>query len=329
MSLLLLMLSLLQIVAIKGANETLPVCRNNRHIRGSWKINPELSKGKKSFQCCGFDSSDFLWNTKVCGSEAQNIRVPYSSGNVTFHVGDDACRCDSVDGTRTTVSKRETYEWIPDNCRLLEWNATQFCELLGDRKLIIYGDSIAIQIGSTMSALILQQGGKCGSQLVLAKDQHMKLDSVLYAYPTKSIVMINFGAHCAVENDAYFHDRWAALGCTLAADAHKENHTFVWWTNSGGGHLLCGASKEPLVNYQLWGLTKDSYHWFKFQMLDSLSKTYAASYDLPVMDLSPLYLRPDAHVFMKRIPDCFHYCLPGPLNIFANILLTRMFVGEL
>ena len=37
--------------------------------------------------------------------------------------------------TATTTIQIEKYEWMPGFCSLLKWNSTQFCELLGDRKV--------------------------------------------------------------------------------------------------------------------------------------------------------------------------------------------------
>jgi hypothetical protein len=34
--------------------------------------------------------------------------------------------------SQDAVSPREQYEWVPNTCQLLAWNATQFCQLLGE-----------------------------------------------------------------------------------------------------------------------------------------------------------------------------------------------------
>ena len=52
------------------------------------------------------------------------------------------------------LHKRETYQWKPNDCDLLKWNASLFCSLLGDRKLLLIGDSTMQQSALTLTAMI-------------------------------------------------------------------------------------------------------------------------------------------------------------------------------
>ena len=79
----------------------------------------------------------------------------------------------------------------------------------------------------------------------------------------------------------------------------------------------------------------DPFHWNLFPEFDSISKHHCALLRIPVLDMAPLYLRPDAHPSMNKVLmhkltdyDCLHYCLPGPLDIFAQILLTMLLNQE-
>jgi hypothetical protein len=53
--------------------------------------------------------------------------------------------------------------------------------------------------------------------------------------------------------------------------------------------------------------------------------TEAAKSRIHFFDTYPLYFRPDAHISEE---DCLHYCLPGALNVEANIFLTKLYTGE-
>ena len=46
---------------------------------------------------------------------------------------------------------------------------------------------------------------------------------------------------------------------------------------------------------------------------------------LGVIDMSPLYQRPDAHA----LDDCLHFCTPGPLDLFGELLMAALSNGEL
>jgi hypothetical protein len=46
------------------------------------------------------------------------------------------------------------YYWQPENCTLLRWNATQFCELLGNRTILLSGDSTMQQTASTLFSML-------------------------------------------------------------------------------------------------------------------------------------------------------------------------------
>lgn len=84
-------------------------------------------------------------------------------------------------------------------------------------------------------------------------------------------------------------------------------------------------SKLPLNNFQASKnkSIEDRSNWYLFPYFDNLSIKRSKLLDINVIDMSPLYYRIDAHA----IGDCLHYCIPGPLNLFAillfNILLTK------
>jgi hypothetical protein len=127
----------------------LPWCHSNNHTAGIWVRNTDNINVKKSFICCGGAQKDSL------GAPLDLEHVPgycYPTNTVaTFfergyleygsQCGDDCCRCDREENTRLIPNKRETYYWNPTSCRLQEWNATLFCELLGSRSILLMGDS--------------------------------------------------------------------------------------------------------------------------------------------------------------------------------------------
>jgi hypothetical protein len=62
-----------------------------------------------------------------------------NNGSIFDYSG--GCSCDITMNTRGIVSSREKYIWEPTSCSLLAWNSSQFCSLLGSRRILIIGDS--------------------------------------------------------------------------------------------------------------------------------------------------------------------------------------------
>lgn len=117
------------------------------------------------------------------------------------------------------------------------------------------------------------------------------------------------------------------------------------------GHVKCKTYKVPLntsEEVKTMNSKDDKYDWKHADEFDQrmealvtrirhrlehkpTSKLHStsSSSNLPsrvhFLDTYPLYFRPDAHVDEF---DCLHYCLPGALNIEANILLTKLYTGE-
>ena len=59
-------------------------------------------------------------------------------------------------------------------------------------------------------------------------------------------------------------------------------------------------------------------------------------HNISVIDMSQLYLRPDAHTGKKFLllnkkaaHDCLHYCIPGPVDLFGNIILMQFYTNQL
>ena len=70
----------------------------------------------------------------------------------------------------------------------------------------------------------------------------------------------------------------------------------------------------------------DRYHWNLEVDFDELSRNVSLEYGFEVLDMSPLYLRPDSH---PGGTDCLHFCIPGPLNLFSILLLQMLYNKEI
>ena len=112
---------------------------------------------------------------------------------------------------------------------------------------------------------------------------------------------------------------------------------------------MCDSFQHPIsaAEEQMLDLTLDPrgwvYHWELHPSFDQMAMQFAADLGMGVIDMSPLYLRPDAHIggttgngyhmllageqrgAAPEKMDCLHYCLPGPVDLF-NVLLLQALV---
>ena len=115
-----------------------------------------------------------------------------------------------------------------------------------------------------------------------------------------------------------------ALELSRPPPVHHADGMRVWATQQPGG---CGPGPSatfPTADFYRRGTT---FNWGNFSSYDDSAKAYLPQHSIPVLDLSPLYYRPEAHtqVFEHgfRALDCLHFCMPGPLDLFG-VLVQRM-----
>ena len=132
-----------------------PLCMKSEYKDGEWvlKKHHRSINIKKSFYCCPTSGDMNLLNddNRICDNEEEGSHVCwYTKGNPLYSTSvGRGCSCD-INLGRHQSHIRERYLWQPHNCRLLEWNATQFCNLLGDRNISMIGDSTMEQTAATL-----------------------------------------------------------------------------------------------------------------------------------------------------------------------------------
>eukprot|EP01036_Dinobryon_divergens_P023309 gene23309-31639_t len=250
---------------------------------------------------------------------------------------------------RDSVNDREAYDWVPEQCY---WEKTftgsQFCELLGKRRLLMIGDSLMHQLASTLINILKARGAPCLDQITFGVSSHLKYEANNPRHGVRfdanqnmrlffdqnsgaDICLINAGAHLSDGGDLY--DIWETISPWIKEFRATYNTTFVWVSQSYG-HLHCETFKEPISEFVPIGpeeFTADKYLWRNFPHFDNMSKDLAHIHNLGLLDISMLRLRPDGHK-ADRIAgqeDCLHWCFPGPLDVFPIILFNKLSVGEI
>lgn len=136
---------------------------------GTWKFagTPHTSQtiDTNTFQGRGSGSLFFHPSDGVT-----SLHHTYRSTEYMAQFGASSCICDQQ---RTHISHRESYHWSPASCRLPEWDAVEFCRLLGRRKILFIGDSTMMQAASTVMSMTTAAGGHCADQLAYYRNDFL------------------------------------------------------------------------------------------------------------------------------------------------------------
>eukprot|EP01031_Cornospumella_fuschlensis_P025480 gene25480-30762_t len=318
-------------------------CSLSEITKGRWVRNPNLMR--KAFTCCSWDSEDWK-NPQMhydCGKDdlsGQKLILMRGRTDINLPTGGYGCSCDRMHFQRFTVSERERWEWKTIGCETLQWNASQFCDLLGPRKVVFVGDSTMVQSGVTVANMI--RGGvvqgPCSPQIYIyrmntALDELNDLKTLLRNVQPH-VVVVGFGAHYhnvsthATEISLFFEEM----------DQFRKNHLankpMLIWKTINFPHFNCANFIRPTRVYPSRpDDVEDNYQWTDFFAFDDIATKAAHAHDFMVMNMSMLHLRPDGHPELNALPlaykggDCLHYCLPGPLNIVATMLFHVLYLN--
>lgn len=350
-------------------------CQNNQHagLEGEWVLNRKLAKTNddpsglepgKSFYCCddltskadrsGIESMDQNFCAPLMpvttATDSFDLKV-VMQGNSTYPspTGGHACFCSHRAGSKTIMTNQESYTWKPASCELSAWNGQEFCALLGDRTLLLSGDSTMYQCASTLMSMLAYSKANCTEQVYFGRSDYLYLrragekrfDEYVEDF-RPDIAVITAGAwlqdHGDLENVFREVDHYIAL---LKTKPDLKIPQFVWKTQNPG-HVKCSRFSHPIskdlfddmADYYKEKMVKpagvwtglDPYFWHMHPEFDSMAREWAAARSFPILDMSPLYLRPDSHSgkYDSTNTDCLHYCLPGPLDLFARVLLQML-----
>jgi hypothetical protein len=166
------------------------------------------------------------------------------------------------------------------------------------------------------------------------------------------ILIFSSGAH--IRSEHLFRNNWKLISKQIV-ELHGLFPTMkLIWKTQNPGHVECGKYDSPTTSYSKGNETLDIYNWNLYEDFDRISRqhvetlakhikelhqttsnssstTTAAAADktdnhnedvIRLLDVSPLYLRPDAHPHF--INDCLHFCMPGPLDLIAVLLLNML-----
>lgn len=311
------------------------ICTMDEFSRGEWVYNPK--KVKKDFICCS--------------PASQNVSVEVQSACKLQKVGTIFCGCDMAQKTQLTVNEREKWEWVPYNCEPLEYTPEKLCDLIGNRKISLGGDSLTGQNAEGLRAYL--HNTSCVNSFSTRLTQVWHIASQFPVSTTNAtgpiyhpvfelvkdrqvdIAIMNFGAW--YHNMSMYEQATKAIVADIKLARRKDSTKhiqFLWRTNSVG-HENCVDYHKPLppaamihnssatyYNKFFPGHDPLPYNWHLFALFDEYSKYAFKEIHVPWMDIAgPLALRPDMHVTNNA--DCLHSCAPGALDHIFNRMLMH------
>eukprot|EP00746_Dinoflagellata_sp_MGD_P159694 gnl/MRDRNA2_/MRDRNA2_86747_c0_seq11.p1 gnl/MRDRNA2_/MRDRNA2_86747_c0~~gnl/MRDRNA2_/MRDRNA2_86747_c0_seq11.p1 ORF type:complete len:380 (+),score=91.65 gnl/MRDRNA2_/MRDRNA2_86747_c0_seq11:73-1212(+) len=297
------------------ATEGKPLCKGREYVEGSWKLLAHTPP--KTFKCCSWDEGPGYWKHDLAKCQGAGRKFHQGPSGAKFiSIGGHGCMCDAQ---LDQVSKREMHVWQPSNCSLPSFNANKFCKALGNGKIHFFGDSQMQQAAATLMNMVI--GGHAEESKHCAPQMTFHLSDYLIGAPDERGEIAEFDKYDAdiyilglgawVHNRKKYADTLDIVAEKITKRQNQPNPpTFIWKTVSGAG---CGPINKIAVDHH-----DPSYTYDLFPTYDAMAREKLEPLGVKFVDLSPLYLRGDAHPVGQR--DCLHFCAPGPVDIFPRVL---------
>jgi hypothetical protein len=238
----------------------------------------------------------------------------------------------------------------------LRWDPDLFCHALRDRTILLLGDSTMHQAAYTLHEMIAFNStghGRCAHQVVFGRTDRLYPEDHQHNFRSfaeyvkivlPDIVVLNAGAH--MSDVAHMNSIFEGLLKQVMDLRDNTSNTTVAkvpalvWKTLSPGHYLCSRATEPIQNFTTFYeqallvdndndtvVVNDTYRYQQFPAFDAMSQEWQARIGYKMLSLDPLYLRADAHVTSRS--DCLHMCTPGPLDLFAVLLMNMLHNEEL
>ena len=312
------------------------LCRQNEYLDGSWVYN-NVSRQSNKYSASMFPNflvnrtaNDFAFH--CCPGENVHPDMPalchknqsiYQSKSPT-NGQRDCCSCVLSTTPFQNANEASKWEWTPNNCELLSFEAIPFCHLLQGRYIVFMGDSMTRNTADNIYSLLEQGAGNCKDFVQYDRSPFLHfsfkaLDKVLSEVVINKkpdIVIMNAGAYLQnkdemrVEVMPRLYQQLAYID-QFNKKRKETKKTKYYWRTQYGGHEHCLLYREPILHYDplkyivrhradndsVHNITyKQPYNWHYFQQFDVDAKNAIHKGGvMSLLDVSPMYLRADAH----------------------------------
>ncbi|KAI8095365.1 hypothetical protein BDF21DRAFT_329317 [Thamnidium elegans] len=312
----------------------------------------------------GIPGSVFNGNTRTsnqfralvdCWTTGKWVQVP-SRKYVMPHFQDPLYgSCDRKFAKQNKQGQREAvkYVWQSKCDTNIELDGAQWCKVLHGRHLLVVGDLVQYQLHELFLDTLRDGPAVCFGELnckvctdpfpdtrlrYLRNDilsirrkmnpngGHPKADVIEWPFTSSSIMrgypIVILNRAPVIEGDDTFIK---GLIETLRTMRKANPNALVIYRSTGIGHPFCddatGPLESPLTDQQLKLLP---FGWSEVARRNAIARVIVEAAGGVFVDLAALTdLRPDGHVGGQ---DCLRYCIPGPLDSWAQILY-QVFLG--
>ena len=248
--------------------------------------------------------------------------------------------------------KRESGTWrwaIEGDTKLMPpFDAEKFCHALGKRKLALVGDSTMQQTWTSLVNLVAGQSGLCLKQMeyfasdFLAPQAELSLSHDVHKERGRSmvetlrpfingtdevVVVLGVAAHFNhleqykevlkwVGNYIVKHRRLPALA------SGKNGRFSFYFKTANPPHFNCRSYSDPWLSWQVdfkENMRARYKYWRQAMLYDELAVEILDGKLNGIIDMTPLYLRPDAHA-----SDCLHYCMNSRTGTALDLFATKL-----
>lgn len=329
---------LLSFVSIKATKK---FCTGSGHVNGVWHRKSPNMLNKKAFECCDSrtDAKATFTNSPNCTSSDTDSDVV---GIVYFQRGSPftgrGCECDHRLG-QNKVHDREKWAWSPSDCALQQWDASQFCQVLQNRSILMVGDSTMEQSAATLIAMVLaaeEYMVGCASRLSYARSDYLiwerfgKEKTWVQNMDKESPDILILTAGAWLEDTGDMETVLNSITREIDLRRSKSGRVpVILWKTQNPGHFDCHAFTAPITPGEENALNRSSahkYNWHLHKKFDAQARLAMMSINGSTIDMSPMYYRPDSHPGSIMPPggDCLHYCMAGPLDLFPQLLFHKL-----
>ena len=165
------------------------------------------------------------------------------------------------------------------------------------------------QSATTLMSMIAASHGPCASQVTYYRSYYMYYptedevdirDIVMKLRP--DILILTVGALMQDMGDIY--DVWGIVMPIIKTIRKHLPHIQLMWKSSNPADDHCLAMNEPLLNYPQPPTHNNNiiipaisqYNQHLFRRYDTISRQFSRKLNISYIDMSPLYMRGDAHV---------------------------------
>lgn len=326
-------------------------CSDGQHALGSW-----VESGPRNITpCCAWIPAEMAVNPEeYCGTFGAEGAFQRSEPSVGVYRGPKHFLAFTISCAATPAAScrgfTDTFVWKPSLCQLLEWNAAQFCQLLGNQTMLFIGDSTMEQTASSLMSNIRypfwSTTAGCQEQIIFAPGDTLIgrslgvsnrgsywVEHVRQLKP--DVVVLNVGAHIAASADS---DAVFASTLNQVLDEHQllfPELTVFWRSQMSGGcsERILDQERDD-TRWAAYAASQPMYNYHLFRKWDSIARDIISSRNSQLvrfLDMAPLRIRADA--MSGSLPsspvynhDCIHFCTPGPMDhLFLRVILQGMF----